>query len=180
MHLSFHLRKKAYTLLHLYFARHLYSVLPSALNSAVIYIYLKIYTLIQIYLTVHFLLYDSVTDLQSEITQKLLQGNRPMSNTIGWILFKAAKKTSEHRKKKITHMHLKCIKEGRVNHSSLYKSQLMLACKIFNILTSQNGTIFFFQAVVTQNNIYNNLKVSLQQNFSSVSLSYQLTFFDLL
>lgn len=63
MHLSFHPRKKAYTFLHLYIARHLYSVLPSALNSAVIYIYLKIYTLIQIYLTVHFLLYDSVTDL---------------------------------------------------------------------------------------------------------------------
>lgn len=153
MHFSFHLRKKAYTLLHLYFARHLYSVLLSALNSAVIYIYLKIYTLIQIYLTVHFLLHDSVTDLQSEITQKLLQGNRPISN-IRWILFKASKKTSEHRKKKITHMHLKCIKEGRVNHSSLYKSQLMLACKIFNIVTSQNGTGFFFQVVVTQNNIY--------------------------
>lgn len=49
--LAFILRKKAYTLLHLYFTRHLYSVLPSALNSAVMCIYLKIYILIQIYLT---------------------------------------------------------------------------------------------------------------------------------
>lgn len=88
--LAFILRKKAYTLLHLYFTRHLYSVLSSSLNSAVIYIYSKIYIFIQMYLTVHFLLYDPVSDLQSEITQKLLQGNRLKSN-IRSIFFKASK-----------------------------------------------------------------------------------------